>query len=349
MTMQIEKNWRELIRPRFLEVEKETETTKYGKYIAEPLERGFGITLGNSLRRVLLSCIRGAAITAVRIEGVAHEFSTVPYVVEDVAEIVLNLKALALKLETDEEPQVIRREFVGEMVLRAQDLFEGTPVVALEPDQHIATLQSGAVLEMEVVVTTGFGYQQAERLKEPGAPINTIWLDALFTPVRKVNYRVTNARVGQATDYDRLVLEVWTNGAITPRDAVGVAAKILKEQLQVFINIPETEEEEVSIAPSVKGAFPGEGVHVPSALEKSLEDVLYVLVDELDLSSRAQNCLQAAGIRYVGELVQRTEQDLMKMKNFGRKSLKEIKDTLAERGLSLGMRLEGFDPSKAQR
>jgi DNA-directed RNA polymerase subunit alpha len=347
--MQIEKNWRELIRPRFLEADKETETAKYGKYIAEPLERGFGITLGNSLRRVLLSCIRGTAITAVRIEGVPHEFSTVPYVVEDVAEIVLNLKALAIKLESDAEPQVIKREFVGEMVLGAGDLFEGTPVVALEPDQHIATLQAGAVLDIEVVVRTGFGYQQAERLKEAGAPVNTIWLDALFTPVRKVNYRVMNARVGRVTDYDKLVMEVWTNGAITPRDAIGVAARILKEQLQVFINIPEKEEEKVSVVPSARGTFSPEGIPVSPALEKSLEDVLYVLVDELDLSSRAQNCLQAAGIKYVGELVQRTEQDLMKMKNFGRKSLKEIKDSLAERGLSLGMRLEGFDPSKAQR
>jgi len=347
--MQIEKNWRELIRPRFLEVEKDTETSTYGKYIAEPLERGFGITLGNSLRRVLLSCIRGAAITAVRIEGVPHEFSTIPYVVEDVTEIILNLKALSLKLDTDVEPQVVRREFVGEMVVKAGDLFDGTPVVALEPDQHIATLQAGAVLDMEVVVRSGYGYQQAERLKEPGAPINTIWLDALFTPVRKVNYRVMNARVGQVTDYDKLILEVWTNGAITPRDAVGVAAKILKEQLQVFINIPETEEEHVSAVSSVRGAYGAQAAYGGLGLEKSLEDALYTLVDELDLSSRAHNCLQAAGIRYVGELVQMTEQDLMKMKNFGRKSLKEIKDVLAERGLSLGMRLEGFDPSKAPR
>lgn len=344
--MELHKHWRGLIRPRSLQVEEESLTDRYGKFIAEPLERGFGVSIGNALRRVLLSSIRGAAVVALRIEGVQHEFSTVPNVLEDVTEIVLNLKALNIKLNV-EGPKVIRRRFIGEMEVKSGDLFPGPEVVALDPEQHIATVGQGGVLDMEVVVQDGYGYQEAERLKDPNAPIGTIFLDAIFTPIRKVNFRVMNARVGERTDYDRLVLEVWTNGAISPKDAVGVAAKILKEQLRVFIHFDEGEEPVEAVA-GVRPATPGAAAAELGAGPPGAQlDVLYRTVDELELSARAQNCLQAVGIRYIGELVEKTEAELLKAKNFGRKSLKEIKDALAELNLSLGMRIEGFDPSKA--
>lgn len=334
------RNWRELIRPRAILVDSETLTPKYGKFTAEPLERGFGITLGNALRRILLSTIRGAAITAVRFEGVMHEFSTLPDVVEDVSEIVLNLKGVDLKMLT-EGPKLIHVRLEGERKVTAGDLFPGPEVISTNPEHHIATLGPSAVLDMELTVKEGFGYQPAEKNKDPNAPVGTIAIDAMFTPVRKVNYRVTNARVGQQTDYDRLTMEIWTNGAIEPRDAMAIAAKILKEQVQVFINFDEGPEDLI-VQPPVGM---GQEVAQRGPSEGSME-VLYRLVEELDLSVRAQNCLQNAGIKYVGELVQKTEQEMLKTRNFGRKSLKEIKDVLSELGLSLGMRIEGFDPSK---
>ncbi|MBM4396901.1 MAG: DNA-directed RNA polymerase subunit alpha [Deltaproteobacteria bacterium] len=341
----MQRNWRELIRPRGIQVDQDTLNERYLKFVCEPLERGFGITLGNALRRVLLSTIRGGAITAVRIDGVLHEFSTVADVREDVSEIVLNLKGVDLRLNVD-GPKVLSVRLEGERTITAADLFRGPEVTVLNPGHHVATLGPGAVLELELTVKEGFENQPAERNKDAGAPVGTIPIDAVFTPIRKVNYRVSNARVGQQTDYDRLTLEVTTNGAITPRDAVAIAAKILKDQVQVFINFDDGDE--AVEAPRATPAVPA--VEEPGAVaptgDASSMDVLYRLVEELDLSVRAQNCLQNAGIKHVGELVQKTEQDMLKTRNFGRKSLKEIKDVLQDLGLSLGMKIDGFDPAR---
>lgn len=337
----MQKNWRELIRPRAILVDQESLTEKYGKFTCEPLERGFGITLGNGLRRVLLSTIRGAAITAVRVEGVLHEFSTIPEIKEDVAEIVLNLKSIDLRLNVD-GPKSVHVKLEGERVVTAKDLFSGGAVEVMNPDQPVCSMGPGALLDMELTVASGFGYQPAASLGD--SAVGTIPIDAVFTPIRKVNYRVSNARVGQMTDYDRLTLEVWTNGAISPRDAVAVSAKILKEQLQVFINFEEVDEG-LEVYPAAVAAI--EEIAAPVVVQEGAgHDALYRLVEELDLSVRAQNCLQSAGVRYVGELVQRSEQEMLKTRNFGRKSLKEIKDVLSDLGLSLGMRIEGFDPEK---
>jgi DNA-directed RNA polymerase subunit alpha len=334
------RNWRELIKPRSIVVDEASRTERYGKFVAEPFERGFGTTVGNSLRRVLLSSIRGAAVTAVKIDGVLHEFSTIPEVVEDVSEICLNLKGVDLKMD-GEEPRKVHARFEGEGVVTAADLFKGPDVVTTNPAQVICTMGPGAVVDFELTVKHGFGYNRAERNKDPEAPVGTIPIDSIFTPIRRVNYRVSNARVGQMTDYDRLTLEVWTNGAVSPIDAVGIAAKIIKEQVKVFINFDDRDDE---IAASATAS--GEEAGVGAGEQQQSQEVLYRLVEELDLSVRAQNCLQNAGIKYVGELVQRTEQEMLKTRNFGRKSLKEIKDVLADLDLSLGMRLEGFDPEK---
>jgi DNA-directed RNA polymerase subunit alpha len=339
----MQSNWRELIRPRAIEVDPETLSPTFGKFVCEPLERGFGITLGNSLRRVLLSTIRGAAVTSVRIEGVMHEFSTIPDVAEDVGGIVLNLKALDLRMNLD-GPHVVHIRFEGEREVTAGDVFAGPEVEAMNPSQHIATIGPGGVLEMDLTVKAGAGYQPVERNKDPSAPVGTIPMDAMFTPIRKVNYRVANARVAHITDYDRLTLEVTTNGAVSPRDSVAIAAKILKEQLQAFIHFHEGDDEEEEVSeptPTIRE-------HTVAAVlgDGSPSDVLYRLVEELDLSVRAQNCLQNAGVRLVGELVQKSEQEMLKTRNFGRKSLKEIKDVLADLGLSLGMKLDGFDVTR---
>ncbi len=339
----MQRNWRELIRPKTIVVDPESLTTKYGKFVCEPLERGFGITLGNALRRVLLSTIRGAAVTSVRIDTVLHEFSTIADVVEDVAEIVLNLKGVDLRM-VSEGSKTVHVHYEGERIVTAGDLFGGPEVTAMNPDHHIATMGPAAVLDMDLVVKEGFGYQPADRNKDPNAPVGTIAIDSIFTPIRKVNYRVSNARVGQQTDYDRLTLEVWTNGAIEPREGIAIAAKIVKEQIQVFINFDEGEEEVIARPAAI--ASIEEGGATGAGGETGNLDVLYRLVEELDLSVRAQNCLQTAGIRHVGELVQRTEQEMLKTRNFGRKSLKEIKDVLSDLGLSLGMRIDGFDATR---
>ena len=339
----MQRNWRELIRPKTIVVDPESLTTKYGKFVCEPLERGFGITLGNALRRVLLSTIRGAAVTSVRIDTVLHEFSTIADVVEDVAEIVLNLKGVDLRM-VSEGSRTVHVHYEGERIVTAGDLFGGPEVTAMNPDHHIVTMGPAAVLDMDLVVKEGFGYQPADRNKDPNAPVGTIAIDSIFTPIRKVNYRVSNARVGQQTDYDRLTLEVWTNGAIEPREGIAIAAKIVKEQIQVFINFDEGEEEVIARPPAI--ASIEEGGTAGAGGEPGNLDVLYRLVEELDLSVRAQNCLQTAGIRHVGELVQRTEQEMLKTRNFGRKSLKEIKDVLSDLGLSLGMRIDGFDATR---
>ncbi len=336
-------NWRELIRPRAITVDSESLTGLYGKFVCEPLERGFGITMGNSLRRILLSSVRGAAVTALRIEGVLHEFGTVPDVLEDVSEIVLNLKGLNLKLNKD-GAHTVSVKIEGEREIKAADLFTGPEVTVMNPDHHVATLGHGGVLQMELLVKHGIGYQPVERNRDQDAAVGWIPMDSVFTPIRKVNYRVTNARVGHLTDYDRLTMEVWTNGAIEPRDAVAVAAKILKEQLQVFINFDETEEAPVATTEPV--ASPERSAAVGA--DAMNVDVLNRDLADLDLTIRAQNCLgdheHGLKIRTVGELVQKTEAELLKTRNFGRKSLKEVKEALSDIGLSLGMKLEGWAP-----
>jgi len=320
----IAKNWRDLIRPRMLELEERSDN--YGKFMCEPLERGFGITLGNSLRRILLSSLQGAAITAVKIEGALHEFMHLPDVVEDVTDIILNLKEVVLRMH-DSKSRVLRLDKEGEGKVTAKDISLTDGVEVLNPDHHIATLSRGGKIHMELYVGMGRGYVPAEKNKSATMPVGVIPIDSLFAPVRKVNYTVTNARVGQQTDFDKLNLEVWTNGAIRPDDAVAFAAKIMKEQLTIFINFEEQPEP----------------VDAPvNEEQEKLNDNLWRTVDELELSVRSANCLQNANIKYIGELVQKTEAEMLKTKNFGRKSLKEIKEILAEMGLSLGMKLDNW-------
>ncbi len=324
----IQKNWTDLIKPKKLEVDSETHSSMYGKFSCEPLERGFGITLGNAIRRVLLSSLRGASITAVRIEDVHHEFSSLPGVLEDVAEIILNLKQVRLKCLTD-GLKTLKVEARGPMELTAGDIQTDHTTVILNPEQHIATLSQDGQLSMEMTAKTGKGYVPAEGNPEEGQPIGYIPLDSSFSPIRKVNYVVTQARVGQRTDYDKLTLELWTDGSLSPDNAVAYAAKILKEQLTLFINFEEAAETVEEKAGEEQPAF---------------NENLYRGVNELELSVRAANCLRNANIRYIGELVQKTEQEMLKTKNFGRKSLNEIKEILADMGLHLGMKLETFVP-----
>jgi DNA-directed RNA polymerase subunit alpha len=323
------RNWRELIRPKKLEVDPEGHSRFYGKFVCEPLERGFGITLGNALRRVLISSLQGAAITSVKIEGALHEFQTLPGVVEDVTDIILNLKKVRLKMHTD-EPRIVRLNVTKEGVVRAGDLICDPQVEVLNPDQYLATVSADGKLRAEMTVKMGKGYVSSDRNKTDNAPIGTIFMDSAFSPIKKVSYVVGQARVGQITDYDKLTMEVWTDGSITPEDAVAVAAKILKEQLNPFINFEESEEEPEQ--PETTQA------------EEQINQNLYKSVDELELSVRSANCLKNANIRYIWELVQKTEPEMLKTKNFGRKSLNEIKSILEEMGLHLGMKLEGFVP-----
>ncbi len=324
----MQRNWKALIKPKRLEAEKDSLTPFYGKFVAEPFERGFGTTIGNSLRRILLSSLQGAAIVSVKIEGVLHEFSTIPGVKEDVTEIILNLKGVMIKLH-GAGPKTVNLKAKGEGEITAKDITADSDVEILNPDQHIATMSADASLDMEMVIKVGKGYVTAERNKEENQPIGTIPMDAIFSPVRKVNYTVTNARVGQITDYDKLTLEVWTNGGTSPEDAVSIAAKILKDQLNIFIQFEEDEE-----------AFEEE----EDTQAEKLNENLFKSVDELELSVRSANCLKHANIQYIGELVQKTEQEILATKNFGRKSLNEIKEILAEMGLGLGMKLENFPP-----
>jgi len=323
----LQRNWKDLIKPKRLEVEEKSLASNYGKFVTEPLERGFGITVGNSLRRILLSSLQGAAIASVRIKGVLHEFSTVPGVREDVTDIVLNLKEIRVKVSED-VPQTARIDVKGEGTVSAAAITHGPSIDVLNPEQHIATLSKDAHLEMDLVIRSGRGYVTAERNKEEGAPVGTIPLDAAFSPIRKVNYAVTNARVGQRTDYDRLTLEVWTDGSVRPEDAVAYAARILQDQLSFFINFEEEPEAEAPAA----------------ATSEALNENLFRPVEELELSVRAANCLQNADIKYIGELVQKTEAEMLKTKNFGRKSLNEIKEMLGDMGLSFGLKLDNFPP-----
>jgi len=326
------KNWRELIKPKSISIEEESRTHSYGKFVCEPLERGFGVTIGNALRRILLSSLQGAAIVSVKFDDVVHEFSTIPGVREDVTDIILNLKQIKLRL-VDSEDAVIRLSKEEEGAVTAQDIETDGAVEILNPDQHIATLNKEAKLGMEMVVKMGKGYLSTETAKGGEQAIGEIPVDAIFSPVQKVNYVVTNARVGQITDYDKLTLEVWTDGSVTPEDAVAYAAKILKEQMQPFIHFQEEPE-------------PLETEERDD--EEKLNANLFRPVSELELSVRSANCLKNANITYIGELVQKTEAEMLKTKNFGRKSLNEIKGILEEMGLSLGMKLENIPlPKKA--
>jgi DNA-directed RNA polymerase subunit alpha len=314
--------WKGFQRPNRLEVEEEK--GNYGRFTAQPLERGWGTTVGNALRRVLLSSIEGAAITAVKIEGVEHEFTAVPGVVEDVTDIILNLKSLAIRLH-DEGPRTLNLDIKTKGPVTADAFEDDAQLEILNADAPIATLADGGRLRLEATVTKGRGYSPADRNFDPEAPIGTIPLDSAHSPVRRVNYHVEAARVGQATDYDKLVLEVWTNGTITPRDAVGVAAVLLREHLAIFVNV-ETDDAAVTA-----------GAEMP---QSELDALLDTNVEELELSVRSANCLKNAGIRTLRELVQKTEKDMLETKNFGRKSLNEIKDILREKGLAFGMKLE---------
>jgi DNA-directed RNA polymerase subunit alpha len=326
----IVQNWKELIRPRRIEVEEEPSAT-YGRFECAPLERGFGLTMGNALRRILLSSLRGAAITSVRLENVMHEFSSIPGVLEDVTDIVLNLKDVCLQMHASGTREIaIHKQ--GPAKVTADDFASAdNSVQVLNPNLHVATLGQDAELSLTATVELGKGYVVAEKNARPEQPIGTIPIDSIFSPVRKVNYTVTNARVGQETDYDRLVIEITTNGSIAPADALAVAAKILKDQLTVFINF----EEEIERA----------GVELNAGGQSN--EVLYRPVDELELSVRSANCLQNADIKFIGELVQRSESEMLRTKNFGRKSLNEIKDILTGLGLEFGMKLENF-PSRAE-
>lgn len=322
----IARNWRNLIRPRSIESDDSRTTESFGRFECEPLERGFGTTLGNALRRVLLSSLRGSAITSVRIEGVPHEFTSIPGVIEDMSDIILNLKEVRLRLHS-EASRTLRLRAQGEGVLCAGDLgAEDSMVEIVNPDHKIATLNSEADLEFEVVVESGKGYVPAEQNKNEEMPIGTIPIDAIFSPIARANYQVTPARVGRDTGFDKLALDIWTDGTLLPVDAVALAAKILKEQLSIFINFEEPTE---FASPLLEDAEP-------------LNPSLFRSVDEIELSVRSANCLQNANIRLIGELVQRSETEMLKTKNFGRKSLNEIKDVLAGMDLELGMRLDGF-------
>ena len=326
----IARNWRELIRPRRLEVEADTLTSTYGRFYCEPLERGFGTTLGNALRRVLLSSLQGAAITNIKVSGVLHEFSTIPGVMEDVATIILALKDVRVRMNT-EGPKTIRIRKSGEGIVTAGDFASADQTVEImNPGHKICTLGPDSTFDLEATVNLGKGYVLADRNKTEDMSIGTIPIDSVFSPIRRVNYTVTPARVGRETDFDRLNLELWTDGAIEPADAVAFAAKILKEQLTIFINFEEQTE-----------------THALHRDEpEPLNANLFKSVDELELSVRSANCLQNANIRFIGELVQKTEAEMLKTKNFGRKSLNEIKETLASLGLSLGMSIDNLPPRK---
>lgn len=322
--------WRELISPKSLQVDQESLTDTYGKFVAEPLERGFGVTLGNSLRRVLLSSIQGAAITSAKIDGALHEFSTLPDVVEDVTDIILNLKEVTLKFDDYKPgPRRLHIDVEGPCVVTGRDIQTPPEVTVLNPDQHVATLMEKGRLRIELMAHSGRGYVPSDRKLWGELPVGAIPVDALFSPVRKVNYLVTNARVGQVTDYDKLTLEVITDGSVKPDDAVAFAAKIMREQLLIFLNFEEADEPEEEEL---------------SEDDLKLNENLLKTVDELELSVRSANCLATANIRYIGELVQKSEQEMLNTKNFGRKSLKEIRDVLSDMGLSLGMKLDNWPP-----
>jgi DNA-directed RNA polymerase subunit alpha len=327
----IQKNWQSLIKPGKLNVEAGGDASRVATVVAEPLERGFGMTLGNALRRVLLSSLRGAAVSSIQIDGVLHEFSSIQGVREDVTDIVLNIKLLALKMHGDEPKRMrLQAEGPGEIIAAAIDT--GHDIDVLNPDLVICTLDKGAKIGMELTVEAGMGYQPATQNRPEDAPIGLIPVDALFSPVKKVSYKIENTRVGQTTDYDKLLMDIETNGAVTPEDSVALAARILQDQLQLFINFEE---------PSSKAEEDRQS-------ELPFNRNLLRKVDELELSVRSANCLKNDNIVYIGDLVQKTEQEMLKTPNFGRKSLNEIKEVLSQMGLYLGIEITDWPPENIE-
>jgi DNA-directed RNA polymerase subunit alpha len=328
--------WKGFQKPKRLEVERESQTEQFGRFTAQPFERGFATTVGNALRRVLLSSIEGAAITAVRVDGVLHEFSPIPGAMEDTTDLILNLKRVPLKMHV-ENPKTLYLKTSAPGEVRAKDVTPDADIEVLDPEAYIATLGQGSTLAVEMRVKQGRGYVSADKNFDEDLSIGWIPVDSVHSPIKKVNYFVENARVGQATDYEKLTLEVWTNGAVSPRDAVGLAAKLMKDHLQIFINI---EEEELSEETPVELSEQDREVWM---------DKLNKSVDEMELSVRSYNCLKNANIRTIGELVQKSEAEMLKTKNFGRKSLNEIKEILAGMGLSLGMKLDNYPQPQGER
>jgi DNA-directed RNA polymerase subunit alpha len=327
----IHKNWSELIKPPQLDVRPGNDPARQATIVAEPLERGFGLTLGNALRRVLLSSLQGAAITSVQIDNVLHEFSSVTGVREDVTDIVLNLKGVAIRMEV-EGPKRLTVQAKGPGVVTAGDISQSNGIEILNKDHVICHLDDGASLYMELTVNTGKGYVAADKNKPEDAPIGLIPIDAIYSPVKRVSYEVTPTREGQVLDYDRLTMRIETNGAVSPEDAVAYAARILQDQLSIFVNFEE-----------------------PESATKGLEDaglefnpLLLKKVDELELSVRSANCLKNDNIVYIGDLIQKTEAEMLRTPNFGRKSLNEIKEVLASMGLHLGMEVEDWPPDNIE-
>ena len=317
--------WKGFQKPKRLEVERETLTDTFGRFYAQPFERGFGTTIGNAMRRVLLSSIEGAAVSAVKIDGVLHEFSPIPGVVEDATDIILNLKQVPLKMHVDTTKTLyLRIDKAGDV--RARDIEGDADIEVLEPDAHIATVAEGGKLHMELRVKRGRGYVSADKNFDEDLGIGWIPIDSVHSPIKKVNYTVDAARIGQNTDYDKLTVDVWTNGSVTPRDAVSLSSKLIRDHLNIFINLEDAGELQQDVAGDTPRAASNEN------LDKSVE--------ELELSVRSYNCLKNANIRTIRELVQKTEGEMLKTKNFGRKSLNEIKEILSGMGLSLGMRLD---------
>ena len=326
----IQKNWQELIKPSKLEI-KQNELPHSGTVVAEPLERGFGLTLGNALRRILLSSLQGAAVTGVQIDGVLHEFSSIEGVREDVTDIILNIKALAVRMHA-EGPKKMRLQAEGPCEVTAAQIEAGADIEIMNPDLVICTLDKGAKLSMEMTVNTGKGYRPAAQNRPEEAPVGLIPVDSVFSPVRKVTYEVTDTRVGQITDYDKLTLQVQTNGVISPEDSVAFAARILQDQLNVFVNFDE----------------PEAATQAEEEEELPFNKNLLKKVEELELSVRSANCLKNDNIVYIGDLVQKSESDMLRTPNFGRKSLNEIKEVLTIMGLHLGMQVEGWPPENIE-
>ena len=327
----IQKNWKELIKPSKLDIQPGEDPKRAATIVAEPLERGFGLTLGNALRRVLLSSLQGAAITSIKIDGVLHEFSSVAGVREDVTDMVLNVKAIGLRMH-GEGPKRIYLKAVGPGEVTARQIETGHDIEVMNPDLVICTLDDGAKLSMEMTVETGKGYVPGTANRPADAPIGLVPVDALFSPVKKVSYKVENTRVGQVTDYDKLSMSVETNGAVTPEDAVALAARILQDQLEVFVNFEEPRREDEK----------------PAMPELAFNPALLKKVDELELSVRSANCLKNDNIVYIGDLVQKTEGEMLRTPNFGRKSLNEIKEVLGNMGLHLGMKIPNWPPENIE-
>ena len=327
----LQKNWTEMIKPGKLDIQPGPDAKRLAKVVAEPLERGFGLTLGNALRRVLLSSLQGAAVTSIHVDGVLHEFSSIPGVREDLTDVVLNVKSIALRMYGD-GPKRIRLRSEGPGEVTAGQIETGHDIEVMNPDLVICTLDDGARIDMEMTVESGKGYIPGSQNRPEDAPIGLIPVDAMFSPVRKVAYKVENTRVGQVTDYDKLTMEIETNGAVTPEDSVALAARILQEQLQLFINFDEPAIREYEDTPS----------------EPPFNKNLLRKVDELELSVRSANCLKNDNIVYIGDLVQKSEAEMLRTPNFGRKSLNEIKEVLSTMGLHLGMEIPNWPPENIE-